>query len=91
MAERSNLPLPDDLAASLQRVVNGKRAETLYDTHGNPVALLLPVVEPRAPTAREQFVQQLRAWRQGDQEEQCREWEQLEEALKEERLTEPRP
>ena len=89
MSQPDNLPVPDELAASLRRVVNGKRPETLYDADGIPVAILVPITEPAAPTAREQFLRQLRAWRHGDPEQQRREWEQLQEALAEERLPEP--
>jgi hypothetical protein len=91
MSERDNLPVPDDLAASLRRVVNAKQPETLYDTQGAPVAILMPVAEHGQQTARTQFLEQLRAWRRGDPEEQSREWEQLKEVLQEERLAEPPP
>jgi antitoxin (DNA-binding transcriptional repressor) of toxin-antitoxin stability system len=86
MPQPDNLPVPDELAASLRRVVDGKRPETLYDAEGIPVATLVPVGEPAGATAREQFVQQLRAWRHGDPGEQRREWEQLQEVLAEGRL-----
>ena len=89
MSQPKNLPVPDELAASLRRVVNGGRPETLYNAEGAPVAILVPVTQPSAPSAREQFLQQLRAWRHGDPEEQQREWEQLQELLAEERFPEP--
>jgi hypothetical protein len=82
--EPDSLPVPDELALSLRRVVNGKEPETLYDAEGTPVAILVPVAEPGSQTTREQFLQQLRAWRDGDQEEQRCEWEQLQEVLAEE-------
>ena len=86
MPERDNLPVADELVSSLRRVVSGKQPETVYDTNGTPVAILVPVAEPGGPTAREQFLRQLRAWRDGDPEKQRHEWEQLQEVLAEERL-----
>jgi antitoxin (DNA-binding transcriptional repressor) of toxin-antitoxin stability system len=89
MAERGNLPVADDLAASLRRVVDGGQPETLYDSQGAPVAVLVPVAESGAQTARERFLQQLRAWRQDSPEEQRREWEQLDEVIQEGLRLEP--
>ena len=83
------LPVPEELAASLRRVVSGHKAETIYGAQGTPVAILVPVAETDAPTGRERFMEQLRAWRSGDPEEQRREWEQLAEVLAEERETGP--
>jgi hypothetical protein len=88
MPELDNLPVSEELAASLRRVVSTKQPETLYDTVGTPVAIFIPVTEPRTQTAREQFLQQLREWHNGDPEAQRREWEQLQEVLTEERLPE---
>jgi hypothetical protein len=85
MRKRDNLPLPDQLAASLRRVVTGGQPETLYDAAGTAVAVILPATEPASLNARDQFLQQLRAWRQGNPEAQRREWEQLQEVLAEER------
>jgi hypothetical protein len=89
MPERDTLPMADELAASLRRVVNGRKAETLYDAHGAPVATLVPVTDMSTPSAREQFLHLLRSWREGDPEQQRLEWEQLEKVLAEERLAEP--
>jgi hypothetical protein len=80
-----HLPVPEELAAALRRVVGGQKAETIYDAAGAPVAVLIPVAEPGVLSERERFVQQLRAWRTGDPEEQRREWDQLAEVLAEER------
>jgi hypothetical protein len=90
MSHTNDLPVPDELAASLRRVVNDREAETLYASVGAPVAVLSPIAEA-APQARavEQFLAQLRAWRQGNPEQQQAEWEQLQEVLAEERGPEP--
>jgi hypothetical protein len=91
MSHTNDLPVPDELAASLRRVVNDREAETLYDSEGAPVAVLSPIAEA-APQARavEQFLAQLRAWRQGNPEQQQAEWEQLQEVLAVECGVEPR-
>jgi len=89
MNERDSLPSADELAASLRRVVNGRKAETIYDAQGIPVAILVPAVTTGTPAAREHFLQLLRSWREGDPDEQRREWEELEAVLAEERLPEP--
>jgi hypothetical protein len=85
MTERGDLPVAADLAATLRRVVSNGRAETLYDTQGTAVAILVPANEAGTASARDQFLQLLRELRDGDPDEQRRQWVELEEVLAEER------
>jgi hypothetical protein len=89
MNERDSLPSADELAALLRRVVNDRKAETIHDAQGIPVAILVPAITTGTPAARDQFLQLLRELRQGDPDEQRRQWEELEAVLAEERLPEP--
>src|SRR5438046_1387268 len=45
MSHTNNLPVPEELAASLRHVVNDREAETLYDSEGAPVAVLSPMAQ----------------------------------------------
>jgi hypothetical protein len=85
MNKRDALPVAHELETILRRVVSDRRAETLYDTQGAPVAILLPVTEAGTATARDLFLQLLRELREGNADEQRRQWEELEAVLAEER------
>lgn len=90
MNERDALPSAEVLTEALRRVVNGRKAETIYDAQGIPVAILSPAVTSGTPAARAELLQMLRDLRDGDPDEQRRQWEELEAVLIEDRLLEPR-
>jgi antitoxin (DNA-binding transcriptional repressor) of toxin-antitoxin stability system len=91
MNERDSLPSAEELAALLRRAINDRKSETIYDAQGVPVAFLVPASRPGTPAARAEFLQLLRELREGDPDEQRRQWEELEAVLAEERLPEPLP
>jgi hypothetical protein len=91
MPKPDDLPGPEDLAASLRRAIDGRKTETVYNSAGAPIAVLVPVAERGSSVARDQFVQLLRELRDGDPDVQRCQWEQLEEVLSEGRLPEQSP
>jgi hypothetical protein len=61
MHERDSLPSAEELAASLRRVIDGRKAETIYDAQGIPVAIIVPAATTSTPAARAEFLQLLRS------------------------------